>query len=437
MIALGMEQAALLSEITGSRHWLITEDGLTRFCAQLTHILGKELTKIEAKASPPALTVVGDEAVIPIKGVLLDSVPWYFARFDIEATAYGDIIRQVAQAEGDGRVKSLRFDVDSPGGIVTGVAETADAIANTTKPTRAVVGGLAASAAYYLVSQADQIEAADRNGSVGSIGVFTVYYDVSARFEKEGFKAVLIRSGVHKGMGVMGAPITDEQIAAVQEEIDQIHTHFVQAVAAGRGLPEADVRELATGRTWLAPQALELKLIDAVRVGYSQTSTEAPAAAIDKGGPDMDTQNQTEAAVDAQQVQTAERNRMKELREAFPDDPQFAMAQCEKGATLIEAKAAYSDVLAERLAEKEKAEVSGTTGADAAIGAAAAEGTANADTEADFMTVARQYARDNACGMSEAMQTVRRTNKALHEKFLQGCLAQARPRAGQCERISA
>lgn len=447
MIATDGNHAALLREVNGTGHWLMTEDGLNQFVAQLQRAAGTQTAKIEvAKPTRPVLTVVGDEAVIPIKGVLLASVPWYFSYLGIDATAYSDIQTQLAEAEGDTRVKTTRLAVDSPGGTVAGVSETAAAIAATGKPTRAVVGGMAASAAYWLASQADEIVAVDPNGAIGSIGVFTVYYDVSARFETEGFKAVLIRSGVHKGMGVMGAPITDEQIAAVQEEIDQIHTHFVDAVAAGRGLDESTVRELATGRTWLAPQARELKLIDAVRVATSTTAGASVSAHTEIGDPEMDTEKDQQAeaqSVAVKAAQSAERQRMTSLRDAFPKDAQFAMEQFAAGATLIEAKAAYADVLGERLdqaeqaAEQKQTDAAAPAGTDATIGASEGEGNAAAAAKPDFIAVSKAYAAEHKCSMTQAMLAVRRQDKGCHDQFLQGCVEQARPREGQCERVTA
>ena len=137
--------------------------------------------------------------------------------------------------------------------------------------------------------------------------------------------------------------------------------------------------------------------------------------------------------VDAEQVRTdaltAERQRAAEIRAAFPADPAFAMAQIEAGVSVTEAKAAYADVLAERLAAREKqspAQAEPKTGADGRIGAQEAEGNAQAP-DRDFMTVARNYAQEHNCTMASAMKAVNRAEPALHEAFLAEAATRAKP----------
>ena len=44
--------------------------------------------------------------------------------------------------------------------------------------------------------------------------------------------------------------------------IDDVHSQFIEAVAEGRNLQEADVRAIADGRIFTGRQALDLKLVD-------------------------------------------------------------------------------------------------------------------------------------------------------------------------------
>ena len=57
---------------------------------------------------------------------------------------------------------------------------------------------------------------------------------------------------------------SDEERAKEQGLVDDIYGAFVARVAKGRAMPEARVRELATGEVWLGHQALELGLIDEI-----------------------------------------------------------------------------------------------------------------------------------------------------------------------------
>ena len=123
-----------------------------------------------------------------------------------------------------------------------------------------------------LASQAGKISI-NPNGEAGSIGVYTVAVDSSKRAEELGFKVHVIKSGEHKGMGVPGTEITENQIAATQEIIDGMAANFKQAVSAGRKMSVADVEKIATGRTWLAEVAKKLNLVDEIVNGIDKSKS--------------------------------------------------------------------------------------------------------------------------------------------------------------------
>jgi hypothetical protein len=287
------------------------------------------------------------------------------------------------------------------------------------------------SAAYWLASQAQRIRA-NATALVGSIGVYLVTVDSSALAAGMGIKVILIRSGDLKGMGVPGAAISEEQIAAEQELIDGLADHFIAAVAAGRGMKETAVRELATGRCWLAAAAQENGLIDIVGTlimdgGQDITnyfSMENPTMSETKT-PTTDVGVAATAA--AEEAKRNERQRMGDLKAAFPEDESFALEQFMAGASVAEAKAAYCSVLqgkltaaAGKITELEKKAVTPAP-APAATGAAPvaseAPGAATAES-GDFLAQAKQKARDEKITMTAAMQQLARENPDLHATWL-------------------
>ncbi len=252
------------------------------------------LPAIDVAAPRRGLKVHNGTAVIAVSGVLLKTFPAWLRLWGIVGTGYDEIRAQLDEAMASKSVKAIELHVASPGGVVDGLADTADAIraARQTKPVTAVVEDLAASAAYWLASQAQEIEA-NRTAEIGSIGVYTVYVDRSKADKKRGRKIIVIRSGEHKGMGVDG--VTDEQVNAVQEIVDALNTQFVNAVAEGRGLPSERIRALATGRLWLADAAREYKLIDVV------TRMEMNPLQDNQGGLAMDEKHDSLSAVGVMQ----------------------------------------------------------------------------------------------------------------------------------------
>ena len=406
--------------------WAMERTALIRF-QQAIESLPAAGDVYAIKVDRPALKlrVENGVAIIAIAGVLMQDVPSWLSFFGIKATAYSDIISQVAEAAADPKVKSIQLDVNSPGGQVAGVALTAEAIASArlVKPVVANADGLTASAAYWLASQATGIGAGDENTLVGAIGVFSVYYDWSKFEEKVGIRPIVIRSGEHKGMGI--DEITDSQIAAVQEVVDGQANNFIAAVADGRGMSQEAVRELATGQLWIAAAAVENKLIDAITNQRAASSSSA-AQEQSKGAKIMKTQeeknaeNQVDREAIAEQTKTAERQRLTDIKSACNGDVEFAMGAWERGLSVTEAKAEYADVLQKRL-DVETA----TNKAAAAVAAAAADGadplrrgaSDTATGTGDFMTVARARARRDNITVTQAMLAVAREQPELHAEF--------------------
>ena len=105
-------------------------------------------------------------------------------------TDYASVRASVRRALADPSVRTVDLVIDSPGGSVLGLPETADVIhaANRVKPVRAFVTGIAASAAYWLASQASTITLTP-SGEVGSVGVLDIHADISKALENSGRQA--------------------------------------------------------------------------------------------------------------------------------------------------------------------------------------------------------------------------------------------------------
>lgn len=175
--------------------------------------------------------------------------------------------RSVRAAASDPEVSGILIGIDSPGGTVAGTADLAADIraARRKKPVYAHVEDMAASAAYWLASQADMVFANNATAKVGSIGTFQVVYDLSAAAEKEGVKAFLFTTGPLKGMGIPGTPVTDDQAANMQALVNETQTHFDAGVRAGRGLSVTELAAVRTGALFPATEAIDRKLIDGIR----------------------------------------------------------------------------------------------------------------------------------------------------------------------------
>lgn len=217
----------------------------------------------------PQMVIADGVAVIPVCGVL----GWQLSSIEkgSGATDYRDIMDDVATASADPSVNLIVLDIDSPGGMVMGVAECAAAIADSGKRTLAYGSGLVCSAAYWLACACDEIWATS-SATIGSIGAYVPHHDVTDMLAQEGIKVRLFTSGVHKGAGYPGVPLSDAQAANIQAGIVAINADFRQHIADNRGaLDSADME----GQTFRAQEAQNKGLIDVVTSDWRATLSES------------------------------------------------------------------------------------------------------------------------------------------------------------------
>ena len=204
--------------------------------------------------TPRIMSVAGDTAAIQINGVLTDR-PDFFARFFGRGnTTYGEIIKSVAMADMDPAIKTIQLKVNSPGGHAsTGWLEAMQAIANAKKPVEALVGDMAASAAYGLVSQAGKITAQNGMSKVGSVGAaMTMFIDD---------QVVTITSS--NAPDKRPDPKTEEGKATIRKDLDATEKIFIDTIATGRNTTAANVQEnFGRGAVVYAQDAIAKGMID-------------------------------------------------------------------------------------------------------------------------------------------------------------------------------
>lgn len=202
----------------------------------------------------------GSVAVLPIVGTILHRASGVEEASG--AVSVQGLTRHLRGLVADDGVKAIVLDIDSPGGSVSGVEELAREIhaAQQTKPVIAVANSMAASAAYWLASQASEVVVTP-SGSVGSIGVYAMHVDISVALEQEGIAVSFIHAGKHKVEGNPYQPLDDEARGEMQAKVDDYYTMFVDAVKRGRPAVSEDVMQ---GRMYTAQQAVKVKLADRV-----------------------------------------------------------------------------------------------------------------------------------------------------------------------------
>ena len=133
--------------------------------------------------------LVGGVAVIPVTGPIVREQGWYGTGQDAVSSA-------LKAALADPSARAILFDITSPGGVVAGTKELADAIAEarTKKRCAAYANGLCASAAYWLASATGTVYA-PLTATVGSVGVIMSVANYSKLNEKWGVSYTYITGG--------------------------------------------------------------------------------------------------------------------------------------------------------------------------------------------------------------------------------------------------
>ena len=202
--------------------------------------------------------LVGGVAVIPVTGPIVREQGWYGVGQDAVASS-------LKAALADPSARAILFDITSPGGVVAGTKELADAIAEarTKKRCAAYANGLCASAAYWLASATGTVYA-PLTATVGSIGVIMTITNYAKLEEKWGISTVTITGGKWKAAG-QGGELTEEERRYFQERINTLHQIFKADVGRHMGLT-ADPQLWGEAQLLLAQPARELGLVtDIVR----------------------------------------------------------------------------------------------------------------------------------------------------------------------------
>jgi len=201
-------------------------------------------------------------SVIKIDGSIAGERSINETGYDHQATI--EYIQNLANNPHD---KGILLFMNTPGGTVYHSDEIYLSLLKyketTGRPVYAYMSEVCASGGYYISMAADYIMA-NRITMTGSIGVISVYIDVSELFDKLGVRTVAIDTGEHKATGTMGTELTPRQIEVAQAMVDEYYDLFIDLIVTGRNMETQTVRNLADGRVYSAWQALDKGLIDEI-----------------------------------------------------------------------------------------------------------------------------------------------------------------------------
>jgi capsid assembly protease len=251
------------------RPWAITPRALQTILGIVERDPPADLEAVAARLGKPLentgnrVQMYGPVAVLDVSGPI-----FRYANLFTEisgATSIELLSRDFHTALDNPMVNHIVLNINSPGGQVDGIAEFTDLVHNaaaTTKPVTAYVDGLAASAAYWIASAAQSINA-NESAFLGSIGVVATVTDRRDAQERQGVRQYEIVSS--QSPNKRADVRTDEGRAQLQEIVDALAEVFIGRVAAFRGTTQENVQaNYGGGKILIARQAIAAGMADRV-----------------------------------------------------------------------------------------------------------------------------------------------------------------------------
>lgn len=235
----------------------------------------------EEEDIPRLLDKQGNVGVISIKGSLTNRDSYWNQYYGI--TSYNEIRSAVIAAANDQDITHILLDVDSGGGAVSGVADTANLIRlvnDKVKPVATFSDGAMASAAYWLGSSAGEVYSGS-TAVLGSIGVISTHMEYSKMYKESGIGVTVRRAGKFKALVNSFEPLTKEAEAGIDRMLAAVYTVFRDHVANMRGKTVQYTEDtMAQGREFVGMDAVASGLSDGIST-FDEVISKLQAQSID------------------------------------------------------------------------------------------------------------------------------------------------------------
>lgn len=225
--------------------------------------LRRQFAAVEHSVTTTKVRHSGSIAIVPIVGLITDDP---FMAWLTDGTHPDAVARGVREAADDPSTSGILLLVNSPGGGVALIQETAEEIrrARTVKPVVAIARTCCCSAALYLAGQADELIATP-SADVGSVGVFVIHIDASKLNDRVGIAPTYVYAGKYKVETNSSAPLAEDARAFLQRGVDATYAQFIKDLAIGRRTSETTIRsKYGDGRYFGAVEAKQRGMVDRI-----------------------------------------------------------------------------------------------------------------------------------------------------------------------------
>lgn len=278
----------LKKNVTGNKKEReLSKKDLARLISIQGYVTLKEENLFAALEKGSLFTQVKDKdnkiAVLVLEGVIMPG------KSEKGTIGSDSVIRELQKLRLDKKIKGVVLRINSPGGS----ALASDIIwyevekLKVKKPVYVSMGDVVASGGYYIAAGAHKIFA-DVNTITGSIGVFSVLFNIGKTLEsKAGVTFDRVVTNRYADLGSSVRPMNDLEKEIFQNDVYRIYRNFLEVVEKGRSYTKfADVEMVAQGRVWPGAQAKEVGLVD--QLGGLEDCTTALAGELKLENYDLD-----------------------------------------------------------------------------------------------------------------------------------------------------
>ncbi|MBB6431075.1 S49 family peptidase [Algisphaera agarilytica] len=183
--------------------------------------------------------------------------------FSEESIGSRTLVYALEDALYDENIMGVVLRLDSPGGSALASEVIWQAVRDVAaeKPVFAVVGSMAASGGYYIVSGADQIYV-QPHSILGSIGVVGGKITLGGLYDWAGVSITRRSRGPGGDLFNSVEPFTTEQRVTVRKALQVVYDQFIDRVEIGRGDRLPDVSTVAEGRLFVGTTSIENGMAD-------------------------------------------------------------------------------------------------------------------------------------------------------------------------------
>lgn len=199
-----------------------------------------------------------EQVVLPVSGMMFRYENIYTKLgYGISTQTLKENIKQAINSKRD-----VLLVIDSGGGVVNGITDLCDYVAQNKNRVSAFVKGTAASAAFWLASSCGKIYA-ERSSRLGSIGVASAIFDAKGFFKNLGVNAKEIANTLSPNKRPDLS--TDEGEAILRAELDTAADIFISTVSKNLNISKEDVvSKFNQGGTITGEQAYKYGFINAL-----------------------------------------------------------------------------------------------------------------------------------------------------------------------------